>query len=105
MLRPSNLCAQAMYQMLEPGFIGLIFSVFNRDAATKGHSVSATAFQSLPAGSPGAAAAGGGGGSFSAGGGEALGGGGSFTAELAGMDSATRDAIRAATAGALFTQI
>lgn len=70
---------QAMYQLLEPGFVGLIFSVFNRDAATKAHSVSATAFQSLPAG---------------AGGGDGLEGMGS--GELAAFDSETRDAIRAA---------
>ncbi|GBF93917.1 hypothetical protein Rsub_06166 [Raphidocelis subcapitata] len=72
---------QAMYQLLEPGFVGLIFSVFNRDAATKAHSVSATAFQSLPAGAGG-------------GGGDGLEGMGS--GELAAFDSETRDAIRAA---------
>ncbi|KAI8469820.1 MAG: BRCA1/BRCA2-containing complex subunit 3 [Monoraphidium minutum] len=95
-----DVATQALYQMLEPGFAGLIFSVYNRNAATKGHSVAATAFQSLRAGSPEAAAAaaaaarGGGGG-----GGGALAGMGS--GELAGYDAATRDAIRAAAAESL----
>jgi proteasome lid subunit RPN8/RPN11 len=82
---------QAMYQMLEPGFVGLIISVFNRNAATKGHSVSATAFQAAPAGASGAA------GLMAAAAGGQLAGMGS--GELAGVDSETRDAIRAAAAG------
>jgi BRCA1/BRCA2-containing complex subunit 3 len=87
---------QAMYQLLEPGFVGLIFSVFNRDAATKGHSVSATAFQALPAGAPGAAAAPppGRGASGELGGS----GSGAGSGDLGRIDSETRDAIRAATA-------
>eukprot|EP00877_Chromochloris_zofingiensis_P012381 jgi/Chrzof1/7397/Cz02g21370.t1 len=39
---------QAMYQMLETGFVGLIFSVFNSDAATSGQHIQVTAFQSVP---------------------------------------------------------
>jgi hypothetical protein len=82
---------QAMYQLLEPGFVGLIFSVFNRDASTKGHSVSATAFQAAPAGA-GPPPGGGRLGSID------LGGGGAGSGDLGRIDSETRDAIRAATA-------
>ncbi|KAK6194414.1 hypothetical protein SNE40_000051 [Patella caerulea] len=38
---------QAMYQMLDPGFIGLIFSVFNEDKITKQNRVQVTCFQSV----------------------------------------------------------
>ncbi|GFR48752.1 hypothetical protein Agub_g10710 [Astrephomene gubernaculifera] len=41
---------QAMYQLLDPGFVGLIVSTFNRDAASQFGAVQLTAFQSLPAG-------------------------------------------------------
>ncbi|KAL3151729.1 hypothetical protein ABBQ38_012708 [Trebouxia sp. C0009 RCD-2024] len=40
---------QATYQMLDDGFVGLIFSTFNQDSRTKSQSVSVTAFQSVPA--------------------------------------------------------
>ncbi|KAG2441279.1 hypothetical protein HYH02_010118 [Chlamydomonas schloesseri] len=39
---------QAMYQLLDPGFVGLIVSAFNRDAATEASTVQLTAFQALP---------------------------------------------------------
>eukprot|EP00198_Chlamydomonas_reinhardtii_P012677 XP_001702014.1 predicted protein [Chlamydomonas reinhardtii] len=39
---------QAMYQLLDPGFVGLIVSAFNRDAATEAATVQLTAFQALP---------------------------------------------------------
>lgn len=42
---------QAMYQMLDSGFVGLIFSCFNTDEATKSCRVQVTAFQALPQGS------------------------------------------------------
>ncbi|GIL78619.1 hypothetical protein Vretimale_6220 [Volvox reticuliferus] len=41
---------QAMYQLLDPGFVGLIVSTFNRDAASQASTVQMTAFQSLPDG-------------------------------------------------------
>ncbi|GLC46895.1 hypothetical protein PLESTM_001942100 [Pleodorina starrii] len=50
---------QAMYQLLDPGFVGLIVSTFNRDAASQAGTVQLTAFQSLPEG--GEAGGGGGG--------------------------------------------
>ncbi|XP_029650271.1 lys-63-specific deubiquitinase BRCC36 [Octopus sinensis] len=37
---------QAMYQMMEPGFIGLIFSVFNEDKNSKQNKIQTTCFQS-----------------------------------------------------------
>lgn len=37
---------QAMYQMMDPGFIGVIFSVFNEDKATKQNKIQVTCFQS-----------------------------------------------------------
>ena len=37
--------------MMDDGFVGLIFSVFNSDPASGAHKVQATAFQSLPASS------------------------------------------------------
>jgi len=87
---------QAMFQQLEPGFVGLIFSAFNRDPATKGHSVSATAFQSLPAGSAAAAAAAA---AAHRGSGELL--YGMSSGDLARCDSETRAAIRVAAAESL----
>ncbi|XP_060559396.1 lys-63-specific deubiquitinase BRCC36-like [Ruditapes philippinarum] len=36
---------QAMYQMMDPGFVGLIFSVFNQDKNTKQNRVQVTCFQ------------------------------------------------------------
>ncbi|KAG2494634.1 hypothetical protein HYH03_007152 [Edaphochlamys debaryana] len=40
---------QAMYQLLDPGFVGLIVSAFNRDPASQAATVQLTAFQALPA--------------------------------------------------------
>ncbi|KAF8068387.1 brcc3 [Scenedesmus sp. PABB004] len=69
---------QAMYQLLDGGFVGLIFSVFNA-AASREQTIQVTAFQSLPGG--------------------ALEGVGSDDLEgLEGLDSATADAIRASAA-------
>lgn len=42
---------QAMYQMMDEGFIGLIFSVFNEDKNTKRNKIQVTCFQSVPNGS------------------------------------------------------
>ncbi len=42
---------QAMYQMLDEHFVGLIFSVFNKDTASLSNRVQVTAFQSVPLGS------------------------------------------------------
>ncbi|GER44140.1 Lys-63-specific deubiquitinase BRCC36 [Striga asiatica] len=42
----SNVQTQAMYQLLDPGFIGLIFSCFSEDAQKVGR-IQITAFQSL----------------------------------------------------------
>lgn len=52
---PSPLCppllhTQALYQMLDPCFVGLILSVFNSEAGGSGQRVQVTAFQSVPAG-------------------------------------------------------
>jgi hypothetical protein len=55
---------QAVYQMLDRGFVGLICSAFNASAASKAQTVQLTAFQAVPGGSgsaAGEAAAGGGG--------------------------------------------
>ncbi|GLI65123.1 hypothetical protein VaNZ11_008576 [Volvox africanus] len=41
---------QGMYQLLDPGFVGLIVSTFNRDAASQACTVQLTAFQSQPDG-------------------------------------------------------
>jgi len=38
---------QSSYQMLDPGFIGLIFSCFNKDAANTSGRIQVTAFQSI----------------------------------------------------------
>jgi BRCA1/BRCA2-containing complex subunit 3 len=38
---------QAMYQMMDEGFIGLIFSVFNQDKASKQSRFQVTCFQSI----------------------------------------------------------
>mmetsp|Transcript_21353 Transcript_21353/g.36368 ORF Transcript_21353/g.36368 Transcript_21353/m.36368 type:complete len:353 (+) Transcript_21353:134-1192(+) len=46
---------QSMYQLMDPGFVGLIFSVFNSDSNSKLGRVQITAFQSVPAGSVAAA--------------------------------------------------
>lgn len=118
-----DVATQALYQQLEPGFVGLIFSAFNRDGATKGDCLLATAFQAAPAGG-GAGGFGGGGGSaahahgggggggfgdFSdfgdcgGGGGVFFGGGGGAagrepSSDLMALDSDTRDAVRAAAA-------
>ncbi|DBA94347.1 TPA: hypothetical protein ACH3X1_001953 [Trebouxia sp. C0004] len=40
---------QATYQMLDDGFVGLIFSTFNQDPKNKSQSISVTAFQSVAA--------------------------------------------------------
>ncbi|KAF6259416.1 JAB1/Mov34/MPN/PAD-1 ubiquitin protease-domain-containing protein [Scenedesmus sp. NREL 46B-D3] len=71
---------QAMYQMLDAGFIGLIFSVFN-SAPSKEQTIQVTAFQSLP----GAAAAAG-----------VL--QGVSSDDLAGLDLQTQEALRASAA-------
>lgn len=71
-------CMQAMYQMLETGFVGLIFSVFNSDAATSGQHIQVTAFQSVPQEA----------------GLHMLGSG-----TLEGLDQQTKDALRASAAG------
>ncbi|XP_046852231.1 lys-63-specific deubiquitinase BRCC36-like [Xenia sp. Carnegie-2017] len=39
---------QAMYQMMDPGFVGLIFSCFNDDSATSTGQLVMTCFQSKP---------------------------------------------------------
>jgi hypothetical protein len=72
-----------MYQMLDAGFIGLIFSVFN-SAASKEQTIQVTAFQSLP-GSDAAAA-----GALQ----------GVSSDDLAGLDLQTQEALRASAAGA-----
>ncbi|XP_046326314.1 lys-63-specific deubiquitinase BRCC36-like [Haliotis cracherodii] len=41
---------QASYQLMDPGFIGLIFSVFNEDKHTKQNRVQVTSFQSVSRG-------------------------------------------------------
>ncbi|KAH3869384.1 lys-63-specific deubiquitinase BRCC36-like [Dreissena polymorpha] len=41
---------QGMYQMMDPGFVGLIFSVFNEDKTTKFDRVEVTCFQSAKVG-------------------------------------------------------
>jgi len=41
---------QAMYQMLDQGFIGLIFSCFNKDPSNRSGRIQVTAFQSLDLG-------------------------------------------------------
>ncbi|KAF5837344.1 JAB1/Mov34/MPN/PAD-1 ubiquitin protease-domain-containing protein [Dunaliella salina] len=74
---------QAMYQMLDPGFAGLIFSVFNSDPVSKTGQIQLTAFQSVPA----------------------AGGGGALqspmaSGDFAGMDDALKAAIKASTASA-----
>ncbi|KAL6761916.1 JAB1/Mov34/MPN/PAD-1 ubiquitin protease-domain-containing protein [Haematococcus lacustris] len=82
---------QAMYQLLDPGFVGLIFSVFNNDAGpSKAGRVQITAFQSAPPGTrtAGASAAAP---CLSPSGLEPF-----SSAELAGLDSPTKRAIRAA---------
>lgn len=38
---------QAMYQMMDEGFVGLIFSVFNEDKSTKLNRIQVTCFQSV----------------------------------------------------------
>jgi len=38
---------QALYQLLDPGFIGLIFSCFNKDPANTSGRIQVTAFQSI----------------------------------------------------------
>lgn len=38
---------QAIYQMMDEGFVGLIFSVFSEDSTTKLHQVQVTCFQSV----------------------------------------------------------
>ncbi|MEW5304641.1 MAG: hypothetical protein WDW36_007238 [Sanguina aurantia] len=40
-----DLKTQALYQMLDPNFVGLIFSVFNGDRATQMNTMQATAFR------------------------------------------------------------
>lgn len=44
---------QGQYQALDPGFLGLIFSVHNQDAQTMGMQMQVTAFQSLDVSEPG----------------------------------------------------
>lgn len=73
-----------MYQMLDEGFIGLIFSVFN-SAPSKEQTIQVTAFQSLPGGDAAAAAAG------------LL--QGVSSDDLAGLDLQTQEALRASAAG------
>jgi hypothetical protein len=72
-----------MYQMLDEGFIGLIFSVFN-SAPSKEQTIQATAFQSLPGGDPAAAGL-----------------QGVSSGDLAGLDLQTQEALRASAAGTL----
>lgn len=72
-----------MYQMLDEGFIGLIFSVFN-SAPSKEQTIQVTAFQSLPGGDAAAAA-----GMLQ----------GVSSDDLAGLDLQTQEALRASAAG------
>lgn len=44
---------QAIYQMMDEGFVGLIFSVFSEDSTTKLNQVQVTCFQSVNQGSDG----------------------------------------------------
>ncbi|KAL8595569.1 BRCA1 BRCA2-containing complex, subunit 3 [Nucella lapillus] len=41
---------QAMYQMMDDNFVGLIFSVFNEDKQTKHSRIQVTCFQAVPSG-------------------------------------------------------
>eukprot|EP00879_Flechtneria_rotunda_P026811 GHRR01028641.1.p1 GENE.GHRR01028641.1~~GHRR01028641.1.p1 ORF type:complete len:233 (+),score=100.35 GHRR01028641.1:115-813(+) len=69
-----------MYQMLDAGFVGLIFSVFNTNNTTKEQTIQVTAFQSIP----GIAA-------------DAL--QGCSSADLEGLDTQMQAALRASAAG------
>ncbi|KAG1674049.1 hypothetical protein FOA52_000355 [Chlamydomonas sp. UWO 241] len=73
-----DLRTQAMYQILDESFVGLIFSVFNGDAVARSSRVQLTAFQAVSPGQSGAIL------------GSPLG-----SHELSGLDSPTKAAIKA----------
>lgn len=69
--------------MLDPGFVGLIISVFNTNSISKAQTVQMTAFQSMPGSSSNLA--------------------GCSSADLEGLDSQTQAAMIASAAGVVCT--
>jgi hypothetical protein len=77
--------------MMDPCFVGLIWSVFNHDPATQQQEVQVTAFQSQDAAAAAAASGEGGVGSSGL--------AGVSSVELEGLDQALKDALRHSAAG------